>query len=327
LVFGKVRVRAMPPHFWLWAGVLILGFGIAYWWKDQSALESQKSQVMAKQRALAKALGPQIFPFRDRVESWVRELAAPWKSDYVKPGVSSDRFVAGAGVYLRLRMSNALRPESIRRAAARSLHDGFTSCLFVAKGLPDPTRGVPCRSPSSCEAGTLCNEYSVCAPPPRPYNMRLAYRALRVLSEEWSDELHEADSELGIKAYDRDLDSVTRNDVPIAVQILTRAQYFTLVLDEDPGRSAAPEEAPDAGETDEERVQRVPHTARIGIWDLKSGEPVLKQRAKADVKLYSAGGSRRKRPETAAAERRQANSCALALAVRSVLAEGGGGTP
>ena len=37
-----------------------------------------------------------------------------------------------------------------------------------------------------------------------------------------------------MSAYDRDLDAVTKNDVPVAIELLARAKYFTLVLDEDP---------------------------------------------------------------------------------------------
>jgi len=64
--------------------------------------------------------------------------------------------------------------------------------------------------------------------------MRLLYRALRVLSDEWSAELREASSELAVTAYSRDLDSVTKTDVPVAVKVATHAKYFTLVLDETP---------------------------------------------------------------------------------------------
>ena len=149
--------------------------------------------------------------------------------------------------------------------------------------------------------------------------MRLAYRALRVLSSDWTDEVHEADTELGLNAYDRDLDSVSKRDVPVAIELLSRSRYFTLVLDEDPA-GGVPPEAPDAGETPDERVQREPHAARIGIWDLKTKSPLLRLRADAAGHFVPVGDRVVQNPETVMAQQRQTNSCALALAAKEALA-------
>src|SRR5688500_18572290 len=213
---GKVRVRAMPPHFWLWTAVVIGAFTVIYWRIAQGEIESRRSQVMAKQRAIARTLGPQILPFRDQVEAWVKELASAPPAPLVDPEASLEKIKTSPGVYLRLRMANAASTQKIRKAAQGSLHDGFTSCLFV-RPASDPTKGAACRVTADCMSGQLCNEWNVCGDPPRPYNMRLAYRALRVLSTEWTDEVYQATSELGLNAYERDLDSVTKRDVPVAV--------------------------------------------------------------------------------------------------------------
>jgi hypothetical protein len=194
--------------------------------------------------------------------------------------------------------------------------------MFVQKDARDPTKGSPCRTTSQCMPGNLCNEWNVCADPPVPYNMRLAYRTLRVLSNEWTDELHSATSELAVSAYDRDLDSVTKYDVRIAADILARSKYFTLVLDEEP-ESGLPPELPDAGETPEERVQRVGHPARVGIWDLTTGEQVLRLRSQASGEFVPMGERVVRDPGILAAQARQVNGCALALAVRTALGHDG----
>jgi hypothetical protein len=317
LVYGKVRLRAMPPHFWLWVVVGFAAFGVIYWRVAQGRLESRKSAVMAKQRAIAAALGPKIQPFRDQVEGWVRELAADGPADFVAPGDGLSGLREAPGVYLRLRRENTKSAKQIRKAAQGSLLDGFTSCLFVSPTAL-PTQGKACRLTSECEPGQLCNEWNVCAAPPRPYNMRLAYKALRVLSSEWTDELHKADVELGVNAYDRDLDSVAKHDVPVAVEIMNKARFVTLVIDEDPPEGL-PNDAPDAGESAEERLQRVPHFARIGIWDVATKIPLLRLRAQASADFVPMGGKVITNRETVAAQSRQANSCALALAVRTKL--------
>jgi len=315
LVYGKVALRAMPPHFWLWAVVGMAAFGVIYWRVAEGRLEGRKSAVMAKQRAIAVALGPQIQPFRDQVEGWVRELAADGPGDFVAPGDALKDLRQAPGVYLRLRRENAKTTKQIRKAAQASLHDGFTSCLFVSPtGLP--TEGTTCHVTSECLPGQLCNEWNVCAPPPRPYNMRLAYRALRVLSSDWSDELHAADSDLAVNAYDRDLDSVAKHDVPVAAEIMNKARFVTLVIDEDPPGGLSSEPV-DKTETAEERLQRTPHFARIGVWDIATKTPLLRLRAQAAADFVAMGGHAKTSPETAAAQARQANSCALALAVRA----------
>jgi hypothetical protein len=153
--------------------------------------------------------------------------------------------------------------------------------------------------------------------------MRLVYKTLRVLSSEWTDELHEVTSDLGLSAYDRDLGNVAKSDVPVTVQLLARAKYFTLVLDEDPS-GGLPAEVPGLDETAEERVQRVAHFARVGIWDLASGDPILRVRAEAAADVVSVGKQAVMKEVSLAAQHRQANSCALALHVRDALASSAG---
>jgi hypothetical protein len=315
LVYGKVAVRAMPPHFWLWVLVGGAAFGVIYWRVAEGRLEAHKSAVMAKQRAIAAALGPKTQPFREQIEGWVRELAADGVADFVAPGDTLKDLREAPGVYLRLRRENAKSSKQIRKAAQASLLDGFTSCLFVSP-TSLPTQGTACHVTSECQPGQLCNEWNVCAAPPRPYNMRLAYRALRVLTTEWSNELHEADTDLAVNAYDRDLDSVAKHDVPVAVEIMNKARFVTLVIDEDPP-DGLPKAEPGSTETAEERLQRLPHFARVGVWEIATKTPLLRLRAQAAADFVAMGGHPQASPEAAAAQARQANSCGLALAVRA----------
>lgn len=313
----------IPLHFWLWTAVGISLFGIVYWRIAQGQIEAARSRVMASQRAMSVALGPKLFPFRDRVEGWARELAGEWPGDHVAPDADLAKIEGGASVYLRLRIENAKDVKSLRKAAQRSLRDGFTSCLFVSRSAGDPTKGEPCRTIGDCAPGLLCNEWSVCVKPEQPFNMRLVYRTLRVLSSEWTDEVHLATSELALSAYQRDLDNVAKRDVPVTVDLLARSRYFTLVLDEDPP-TGLPEEIPDAEETAEERLQRTPHFARVGIWDLRTNEPVLRLRTEAAGEFIMLGRKSVPTETSLAAQQRQVNNCQLALRVREVLARGKG---
>lgn len=317
IVAGKVRLRSLPPQFWLWSAAIIAAVLVIYWKVEQGKLEAKKGAVMAKQRAVAQSLGTKILPFRDKVEGWVQELAKGFGGEVIANGVSLAEIERSPGVYLRLRVSDGKDAQTVRKASVRSLHDGFTSCFYRRQSGFDPTKGPKCNSPADCEPGLLCNEWDVCTPPPEPYNMRLAYRTLRILSTAWTDELHEASNELAVVAYERDLERVTREDVPVAAEILTRAKYFVAVLDEDPP-TGLPAEA-DAGETEAERVQRAPHFARVGVWDLRSGTLLARVRRRAEGRFVPVGDRNVERQETLLAQQRQANSCALALSVRDAL--------
>ena len=313
---GKAQLYGGSPQFWLWAALAIATFSIIYWKFAEGALESQKSAVMAKQRAVMQTIGPRILPFRDKVEKWVLDLAGPLEPDTVADGVAIDAISAGPGVYLRLRMASAHDVKSLRAAAAGSLRDGFTSCLFVRK---EATDGEACKSPSDCSGGLLCNDFGVCARPSQPYNLRLLYRTLRVLSSDWADELHEATTDLRVRAFELDLDAVTKNDVPVAAEILARARYFTAVLDEDPEGGvpkALAHDPTDREETEEERIQRAPHAARVGIWDVRADRLLLRLRTEAAGEFVAVGDRATTDAVTTAAEQRQVNSCAIALAVK-----------
>lgn len=309
----------MPPQFWLWTFLGMAAFGVIYWRIAAGQLESQKSAVMAKQRAVAKTLGPRIQPFVDSIEQWVRELAAPWSGEFIAPQVSWDAVAHKPGVYFRVLMEDASDKSKLEKAATASLHDGFTSCFFVGDSGAVATEGPKCQKNADCAPGLLCNDWEVCTRPARPYNMRLAYRALRILTSDWSNHLYGATNDLEVRADERDLDQVTRVDVPVAIELLQQAKFATVVLDEAPlpdvwqANGALPQESK------VERVQRLAHWARVGIWDLTSKQLLVRWRGSAEGRLVSAGKPVQLGPDTEAARARQANSCMLAWELRERL--------
>lgn len=321
IVFGKVRLREAAPQFWLWTIVGFAVFGIVYWRYSESELKNQKSELLARQRAVSESIGKDGFGLVERVEAWTRELGQG-VPELLPSQEQFDAITRGPGIYLRLRLADAGSSESMRKAAQRSLRDGFTSCMFVGR-KGDPSQGPACRTPSQCEPGLLCNEWSVCAPPGQPFNLRLLYSALRVLTPEWSEELDKAGNDLAVRVLEHDLDKVIKHDVPLGAEVVRRAKYVTLVLDEDPvgGIPPLPDAEPKLEETLEQRLQALPHSARVGIWDLERNERVLGLRAEAAGRFVSAGQRRVDDPKTSRAQQRQANSCALAIEIRDRVAE------
>ncbi len=315
---------------------------VVVWRVSESELSEVKSEIMAQQRQIEKDLGTNLRPFLKKTDAWTAELAAATPLPEANAPALADVRTA-PGVYLRLPLSAASSPEAIRDAAGRSLHDGFTSCFFVgperAQAAPlkaceetkDCAEGFTCTGRSLCEElcyrasdcaeGLLCDESHHCSPPVEPYNMRLAYQAYRVLSPEWNDELQMAPDEITVRLFRNDLEKVSSTDVPIGIKLLSRAKYFTLILDEEPEggmpkplpkfRSDSPEEP------DDSRIQRVPHWARVGVWDLATGELLFRDRIRAEGKLLHMGARPVRDPHARAAQAALAHSCSLALEVRN----------
>jgi hypothetical protein len=118
------------------------------------------------------------------------------------------------------------------------------------------------------------------------------------------------------------LDEAAQHDVPLAIELLTRSKYFTVVLDEPPGAPSdgSPVSPPSSDETPAEHRQRVAHPVRIGIWDLETNQPILRLRTAADGEAIAVGDRKPTDPRVIAAQQRQVNNCALALTVKEKLA-------
>jgi hypothetical protein len=299
-------------------------FGVVYYRYAEVELAARRSEVLSRQRAVVVAMGPEGAVLRDKLESWVLALAGAVVPEFVAPGASLESIARGPGIYLRLPLSDARDVEAIRRAAVHSLHDGFTSCLFIGRAGDPAQAGPACQATSQCGPGELCNGWSVCAPPNQPFNLQLLNDALRVVGPEWVTGLENAQNELEVRAIELDLEDTAKHEVPAAVELVRRSRYFSVVLDELPesGEPAAP--GPTAGfeESFRERLQAEDHFVRIGIWDIQRAEPVLMLRRQAAGRFVGVGAQAAGGLKALRAQQRQANNCAVATEARQVLLTG-----
>jgi hypothetical protein len=307
------RLPAIPTRFLLWVGIVVVAWAIFYWRKTQAEVESQKAKLVARQRAVLAELGPRVDPLKNRIESWIVGAAEPYPGDLVTPESKSWDFAGVPGIYVRLREADAKAPPDIRKAANNSLRDGFTACLFHEPNV-DPGSGPPCRATSDCAPGTFCNEVDHCTPAAQPYNMRAAYRGTRVLGDEWSVNLKTASDDMRMRLLEREFESAVKDDIPLVIDLLTRAQFFLLVLDEAPPGNPPPAL---------EELQALPHPARVFLYGLKEGKErlVLRLRRQVEARFVPAGESAATDPALLAAQQRQVNSCQLALEVRGAVAK------
>jgi hypothetical protein len=320
------RTRWPSTKFWGYAALILAVSFILHWKWTDSEVERGRQKVLADQRGVAAELGPRWLPMRDRIEKWTTALASPAGAgpDVIdREALAKWDFRPRPGIYLRLRVEDAATPEALRTNARSSLRDGFTACLMRAPNT-SATAGKECKRTRECPAHEFCNEQDHCSRPAQPFNLRVAYRTMHILTDEWVRDVQSVDSELRLRLFQKSFEDAIRDDMPLAAEFLTQAQYYLVVLDETPPGMAAPAAAPvvDGGAplaTWSEAVQGVAHHSRVGVFRLSDDKMVLRVRRDAGGELLGAAPA--VDPEVLAARQRQANSCALALAVREAMGD------
>lgn len=310
------KTRWPSPKFWAYASIILVVGAILHWKWSDAEIERTKQKLLADQRGVAAELGPRWLPLRQRIEGWTTALAKdPGPEVIDRQELAKWDFRTRSGIYLRLRVEDAQTPEDVRKGARDSLRDGFTACLMrVPNAIA--TRGKECKRTRDCPAREFCNEQDHCSRPAQPFNLRVAYRTMHILTDEWVRDVQSSDSDLRTRLYVANFEDAIRDDLPLAAELLTQAQYFLVVLDETPSGTSAP--AADGG-TMAEVVQGVPHASRIGVFRLSDDKVLLRIRRDSGGELI--GIAPQADPDVLAARQRQANSCALALAVREAMGD------
>lgn len=317
---SRGKMRWPPAKYWGYAGVVLLLMSIFHYKRTLSELDRMRNQLLGKQRFVKTEVEPKWAPLRDKMEKWTQELAkGPIEDLADKDGIAQWAFRDKKGVYLRLRVEDAESGDTIRKAAKDSLRDGFTACLALVPNK-DPLSGHACKHSSDCARGEHCNEQDHCATPAQPFNLRIAYRAFSVLSDDWVREVQEG-SEMTVRALDGTFDDLVKDDMPMATDLVREAQYFLVLVDEKAENEPAP--APPGsttGTTNASEIrQALPHFARIGLWRLSDGKPMVRIRRETAGTLMGNPGN--VDPAVADARQRQANSCSLAIAVRQAIGD------
>jgi hypothetical protein len=268
-------------------------------------LGSRRSALLAKQRADEVTIGQKWAPLRDRLEKFVTDRAGAFGADkVVQPDAKAWAGRVDSGIYLRLRLEDAGTPKKIRDAAHDSARDAFVGCLLrgnnAALAHGDPDAGVV---------------------PEQPWNLRQAYAATRILTPEWVAQVKDADDSLRLRIFEQQYDKAEREEIPRAIDIIQKSDFFLLVLDEpaDDPNAVKPRWTDGGVDSKEEAVQLVPHWVRVHVLDLKKNEEILRLRRRADATFVPAGGRPVRDDETLDAMQRQVNNCSLAQQVRAAI--------
>jgi hypothetical protein len=293
---GRVRWTTQAG---LFAAAAIVCSFIAYKVVGARELSSGKQAILAKQRAVAATLGTEWYPLRDKLEQDVLEAAKEYRGDWVDARARRREFRSQPGLYLRLRVADAKDAASVRAVAADSRKDAFAACL-----LREPndrgTRG-------EIDGGAFAEQ---------PWNLGQAYAATRILADDWVRVVKEADDDLRLRIFREQYEKAVKDEIPLAIDVVKRAQFFLLVLDEDVSEALA---FADGGALTEEALQLVGHPARIHLIELPGGKEILRLRRSGEAHVFPMGERVVTDAETRAAMQRQANNCALAGSVEQDL--------
>lgn len=283
---------------WLVIGGVLLGTIVIAWLVSGSTLSRAKNDLHAKQRAAVATVGAEWFPLRDKIEKLTLDTAGDFQTDFVAPDIASWDFRSMPGIYLRMRKEDAIDVPSLRKRAKESAKDAFTACL-----MRQNNPSIAALAKGDTDAGALATN-------DQPWNLRQAYASTRILDDGWVTEMRKQEDQVRLKVFEVQYEKAAAEEIPLAIEIIKRAQFFLLVLDEDVPEA---KELAGDGPITEDVLQQVPHPARVRIVNLKTGADVARLRLQAEADAIVVQGAVTD-PEVRAAMKRQVMNCALAQA-------------
>jgi hypothetical protein len=279
--------------------VAVVGSYLVHMVVSDRQRSADRQALLGKERAVALTLGAEWAPLRDKLEAEVLGAAKSYEGDYVDPLARKREYRTEPGLYLRMRVADARDASTIRKTAAEAKKDAFASCL-----LREPNeRGLR----GEADGGAFSEQ---------PWNLGQAYGATRILTDEWVSAVREADDNMALRVRAEEFDVAVRDQIPLAIDVVKRAQFFLLVLDEDVPEAR---EVADGGQVDDLVLQSIPHPARVHLFELPSGKALLRMRRVGDAQVIQAGERAVADTETREAMQRQANNCMLARRVEEGL--------
>jgi hypothetical protein len=293
---ARGKFSRATPGLTLFAAAGIAITLIIYSHFTQKTLDADKTALLAKQRAAIATVGANWFPIRDHLEKITIDSAKDFSDDdFIAPDAAKFDFRSMPGIYLRLRVADAHDVEKIREQSQESSRDAFCGCLLkepndaAAKGYSD-AGGAPLQ----------------------PWNMWEAYQATRVLSDSWTADVRESTDDLRLRVFKQQYEKATTEDIPLSIDIIKRARFFLLVLDEDVHEAKA---KADGGAISEEILQTVPHDTRVRVVNMQTWEDIARMKRTGVGELISVGEHAPEDPETHDAMTRQMQNCSLAMQV------------
>lgn len=288
---GRSRGK-YTPQFVLGAALLVGASLVAYKIVADRDLNLAKEKILAKRDAAMKTIGVEWFPMRDRIESAIVDGAKDYKGDFVDPDLATFPYKGQPGIYIRLRVADAVDVKTIRKLAPNAKKDAFAGC-FLREPNERALRG-------DRDGGAFAEQ---------PWNLAEAYTAARVLGQEFTDQVNDAPDMLHLRVFEQQYEMALNEQLPTAARVVRTARFFLLALDEDVPAAAA---LGDGGPITEEVLQTVAHPTRVYLIDLGSGRDMIRMKRTGWATTMPATGNVILDSAQRDAIQRQVNNCNLA---------------
>ncbi|MEM9865950.1 MAG: hypothetical protein AAF938_30380 [Myxococcota bacterium] len=273
-VFEEDEERAFAPKRpWKWIGLgaaglaLVVGF---YQWRDRSRQAQLRASIQAAFMGDLGDAAQRVNGFRVKLEGWIQQVAPDVPENFVHPSFNLSGLHQASGVYLRMHADSVTEdPMSIRDSALTMEPDSIGSCLGLS-----------------------------------PLSLRGLYERIEFLQPIWLEDAMAADTVLGLRVFQDELERRSERDVPLLLDI-AEADYFMLVLQH--------------GENRRE------HPVDVYVWDIKRDTLLLKGRVQSRGTLIPARiaigtHAGRARPLD---QRAAVSDCSIAAQVREIAGRGG----
>jgi hypothetical protein len=258
--------------------------------------EALRSSLLERSERAAHRLTEQELALTRRAAAWLKREAQAYAGDRVTERARSRALFSGLlkqpTVYVRGALAEVASSQGLEQSARESAKDAFVLCL-----LDPPTaraeKSLLARTKSAYAAGERMQQATG-----HIALLRDAYVGLPFLRAEWRERIAHAERHQALEELRRSFD---RAPLEAAREALT-ARLLLFAIDEPGERSAA-------SELDGEK----PHSVRVGLIDLRSGQLVLRLRRKVDPSNFSEA--------TRAEYARGVDDCSLALDVHEAVAK------
>ncbi len=198
--FEEADSKAFAPRVrWTWAvGVVavLLAFVVGYRIREQVRVSELRGVLQQTYAQKVAQPGRQVIEFQNQIDRWVRAAAAQEPNHWVAEGFQFSDLHDRTGLYLRLPISRANRPEQIQQAARSLKPDAIGRCLGLA-----------------------------------PLSARGLYARGDFLSSRWRRRIPETDSVLRLRVVEEELTRHIERDLPV-LRRLIESEYFFLVLEQ-----------------------------------------------------------------------------------------------
>ncbi len=261
------RTRPLParrPQIpWRWVSLVFGGVAVAlvfYFVRADRQLKAERTRILRTLSGMKSSVANDYGKIRDQIDAWtVAAASSPYPGDLIDRDARVLSWRERPTLYLRLRVEDAKTADAVHANAKAGAIDAVASCLLRARaGGPWPWGEVVTR--------------------------------MEMLGVDFINDVRTTTNDLRMRNLAFALDYYAKNDFPTVRDAAKQAEYFLLVLDEDPTPMPSTSAAFGEGATAAQRIAAVPHPMRLQVFRLVEGREILRVRRTPEASVVQVQG-------------------------------------